>query len=643
MIKKSFTLRILVISFLLIALPLLVDAFIFFQRSYYDAIADAKNALKSETNFRVFNLLTIQPVSQALLSELIYILELGEGLENPDQAKLSRTLSQVVHEGGEFQLSILKVEKDSRFKIVASSDAALLNTYFFNYQVLQDILKKGEGSFIRYSYSKEAQRQIPYVFTAQAIKSKKTGEPIGIILATANVENQFNALIEPGAAYPNIKYAIVSGDEIIFSATDPHLVGHYLEPLSQQVRNEILASGQLNLQQLAPEPLSLVKSTDLPFFEFIFNDQVQIAYRAFAPIGKISLMGYSSKEDFFAIAIRHFLLLYTIYGVIFVIGGGVTYWLSLWISRPLRELSQLMMQVSKGNLSARFKEAPLGFEINILGKLFNQTLDNLLENIQHAEDERVKKETYQRELSIIRQVQNSLLPRAIPHIKGAEFAGIYLPASDVGGDYYGYLTKKTQSGEEALLLIVADAAGRGISSSLYALSARSLLRTYGTLYDNVGEILSFANNDFIRDAGDTGMFLRVVYGMYHADSKILTYYSCGHLPGFVRRQDGEIITLAHSGIAIGLKESGPYSPDEIQLLAGDIVVFYTDGLIDAVNEKNEPYTEMRLKRHLQAKEWRSAQEVVESVTADVQEFTHEKAQEGEIIVVVLRVKGSGEV
>ena len=349
-------------------------------------------------------------------------------------------------------------------------------------------------------------------------------------------------------------------------------------------------------------------------------------------------MAFASKEEFFGVAVSHFLLIYTIYGLILIIGGGITYWLSLWISRPLRQLSFLMGEVSRGNLDVRFSEEPLGFEINILGRIFNSTIDNLLENIQQAEDERVKKETYQRELAIGRQVQQSLLPSKIPEVKGAEVAGIYLPAVDVGGDFYGYLSKKDASGEDVLIFGVADAAGRGISACLYSLSTRSLFRTYGTLYDDVGEILSMTNNAFILDAGDTGMFVTALFGIYHTESKIFTYYSCGHVPAIVRRSDGHLVTLAHSGMAMGLRESTPYSTDSIQLESGDILIMYTDGLLEAVNEKHQNFSDRRLRHILQTKQWQSAQEIVDCITAELQEFTRTTPQEEEVIIVALKIE-----
>jgi len=617
MIKQSFTLRVLVISFLVLAFPLLIDSFIFFQNSYYTAIKDAKMDLREAANFRAFTLTEIQPVKQVLLRELEYFLNF-----ELDSEKLSQELAQLTHDRENFQVFILDLEQN---KIIASSLPAYVGTFM-------QIIKAEEGSFVRYIYSHQEERFIPYTFVFRVIKSDE--KPIGILVVTADVEAQLNAVLSKDEKNKNVKFALLNPDGVAFASTDKTLIGSYFDPLSLERQKEIIASKQVVLP-LASVPV--ISGDDPLFFEFIFNDQVQIAYRAFTSDFGVSIVAYSSKEEFFEKAIRNFLFIYFVYGLILVIGGGVTYWFSLLISRPLTQLSYLMGEVSEGNLDVRFEREPLGCEINILGGIFNNTLVDLLENIQQAEDERVKKETYQRELAIGRQVQRSLLPSRVPKIKGAQVSGTYLPALEVGGDFYGYMPHFAKNGEETLVITVADAAGKGIFSCLYALSARSLLRSYTSLFDHPGEVLSLTNNAFMEDTGDTGMFVTMFTGIYHIESKILTYYSCGHVPPIVRRADGYLVTLEHSGMALGLKESKEYRSDSIQLESGDLVIFYTNGLTEAVNAKHQHFSERRLRNCLQHRKWPTAQEAVDGLRAELQTFTGSASQEEEVIIVALKV------
>lgn len=638
MIKQSFTLRVLVISFLLLALPLIVDSFIFFQDSYQHAIADAKLKLREAAKFRTFTLAEIQPVKQVLLEELNYLLDLGENENDLGSEKTNQLIEEIAHIGENFQIFILDLGNKGEYKIVASSMPSFRGSTLASFMKLKSVLEVGEGTFMRYIYSNEQNRYVPFVFLARVIHSKQTQKPIGLLLVMANIEKQLDSILSLQQRGEKMQFALLNNDGIVFAATDPKLKGKYFDPLSEKRQMEILRSTQLgpSVKELTPVPV--IEGNDPPYFEFIFADQVQIAYRAYVSDFGISVVSYSPKEAFFGQAVRHFLFVYTVYALLLVIGGGITYSLSVWISRPLRQLSQLMAEVGQGNLAVRFHKEPFGFEINLLGEIFNQTLVNLLENIQKTEDEKVKLETYQRELAIGREVQHSLIPTKVPKVKGVEAAGVYLPANEVGGDYYGFLQRELESGEEVLVISVADAAGKGISSCLYSLSARSLFQTFMNLVDDPGEALHRTNNAFVENTGDTGMFVTFFAGMYHSQSKTLSYYSCGHVPPILRRKDGSIHLLAHSGMALGLKESEGYPSESIQLESGDLVVFYTNGLTEAFNDKNQHFSERRLKSLLQQRIWNGAQEAIIGLSEELRLFTGNVLQDEEVIIVALKVE-----
>lgn len=638
MIKQSFTLRVLVISFLLLALPLIIDSFIFFQDSYHHSIADAKLKLRESANFRTFALAEIQPVKQVLLEELNYLLDLGNKEKELSSEKTNHLIEEIAHIGGNFQIIILDLGNEGEYKIIASSMPSFRNSTLASFMKLREIIEVGQGTFLRYIYSEEENRYVPFVFLARVIHSKQSQKPIGLLLVMANIQSQIDSVLALGQRGEKMQFALLNNDGIVFAATDPELKGKYFDSLSQKREDEILRSTQLgpSVKELTPVPV--IEGNDPPYFEFIFADQVQIAYRAYVSDFGISVVSYSPKEAFFGEAVRHFLFIYTVYALLLVIGGAITYSLSLWISRPLRQLSQLMGEVAQGNLSVRFRKEPFGFEINLLGEIFNQTLVNLLDNIQNAEDEKVKLETYQRELAIGREVQYSLIPAKVPQVNGVEVAGIYLPANEVGGDYYGFLQRELESGEEILVISVADAAGKGISSCLYSLSARSLFQTFMNLVDDPGEALHRTNNAFVENTGDTGMFVTFFAGVYHSHSKVLTYCSCGHVPPILRRKDGSIHLLDHAGIALGLKESESYHSESIQLVSGDLVVFYTNGLTEAVNGNNEHFSEQRLKGLLQQRNWISAQDTVTGLSDELRLFTGNVLQDEEVIIVVLKVE-----
>lgn len=187
-------------------------------------------------------------------------------------------------------------------------------------------------------------------------------------------------------------------------------------------------------------------------------------------------------------------------------------------------------------------------------------------------------------------------------------------------------------------LVVGDAAGKGISSCLYSLVVRSLIRSYGILYNDVGKVLSETNNAFLEQTGDSGMFVTALMGEYDASSGVFSYYSCGHTPGLIKRQDGAIELLAHSGMALGLLESTEYQVDQVKLGVGDTVIFFTSGLIGGVNEKNQYFSEKRLRELLQQRKWISSQEIVNGLVSEYQAFIGSASQEAEVVIVTMQIK-----
>ncbi len=294
MIKQSFTLRVLVISFIVIALPLLISSFIFFQMSYYEAIDDAKMMLRDDANLRTFTLYEIENAKKILFEELEYLFDISEKITNLKHEELNRELAEIAHLGGDFQIYILDTGKDFRYKIIASSVLDDTDTYFISYLRLKEAMEAGEGIFIRYVYSEEERRYFPYLFLAQTIQSEKKGESIAILMIAINIQNEINSILMKSGEKDKINHAILNTDGIVVDASDPKMKGQYVNPISPARREEILSSRQIGIKRLAPTLLPITRKEDPHFFEFIFNYQMQIAYRADFFNICISVVAYSS-------------------------------------------------------------------------------------------------------------------------------------------------------------------------------------------------------------------------------------------------------------------------------------------------------------------------------------------------------------
>ncbi|MFZ0566251.1 MAG: SpoIIE family protein phosphatase [Chlamydiales bacterium] len=638
MINRSFTLRVLVISFILLALPLLIYSFIFFQATYNQEIENLKKQMRQDGYLRTFVLSEVEQSKRILLKEFDTLFNISEKLENLDPAVLSQQLAEIALVGGNIQIYIMELSQTDEYKIIASSDSDAVGTFFKNRVKFRQAIEGKDSNFIRYVYSEKEEESLPYIYMVQVIRSKGTNDPIAIFMIVVSMEKEFNSILAETEEADDLDFAILNPDGIVMQSTQSVMRGSYFGNVTEKRKEELIGDGAITFP-IASEPLPITKTDDEPFFEFVFQDDTQLAYKLDFPTLGLSVVIYAPKEFFFKKVLDEFLLIYIVYALIFLIGGGVVFWLSYWISRPLKQLSYVMEEVSAGNLNVRFKEQPLGFEINLLGTSFNHTLNTLLKNIEQAEEERVKIETYQKEIAIAREVQTSLLPfETMPIVEGIELKGCYLPAEEVGGDSGSTLARKTEKGESVVFIGIGDPSGLGISSCLYSLSVRNLIQAYSTLYEDVGEILSKANNDFLEDVGETGTFMTFLLSAYYPLTKRLDYYSCGHIPAMVRRSDGELITLASSGIALGLKEAKePYKADSIQLHTNDIVVFYTDGVFEMMNENNERFSKEQFEECLKQKSIVSAQDMLDALSSTLKTFGGTMPQIEDVVILVLKV------
>ncbi len=319
-------------------------------------------------------------------------------------------------------------------------------------------------------------------------------------------------------------------------------------------------------------------------------------------------------------------------GLIIIIGGGGVLFLTKKISKPLRKLCAVMEGVGRGDLTRRFFEQKMGFEINFIGKIFNATVDSLNENMEAVQKERVGRETYEKELLIGEEVQRSILPKKLPKFPGIEMAARFIAAKEVGGDFYDFLVG------DQLMLSIADTSGKGISACLYSLSVRSMLRSFGEIYQKLDRILKETNNLFCRDTGDTGVFVTVFVAFFDPKTKVFHYSNCGHFPALRLKKNGEVEKLTTRGMALGVVPFDHVTTDKVQLETGDLLVLFTDGIVEAHNEKLELFGEERLIKSLQKKKDWETQRIVDEIIEEVALFAEGYPQHDDLSLLIVKIK-----
>jgi serine phosphatase RsbU (regulator of sigma subunit) len=315
-----------------------------------------------------------------------------------------------------------------------------------------------------------------------------------------------------------------------------------------------------------------------------------------------------------------------------IIGGGAVYFFTRRIARPLKDLCKTMERVSTGAAHARYTPDRMGFEINALGLQFNETLDSLLHHAQEAERERLTRERLAGELRIGHEIQASLLPLHIPGLPGVDIAAGYFASKEVNGDFYDLF--RLENGQ--ILIAMCDTAGKGISACLFSLGLRSILRSLATTSSDLSDLVRRANDLYTLDAHESSMFSTAWLGLYDPSTQNLTYCSQGHPPAVLVR-DNELQELWTPGIALGAQKVDLVPTKQVTLKSGDLLVMYTDGIIEAHDPDNELFGKNRLYELIQRKKNITSQQIADRIIEEVHLFSQGAPQHDDITLLVFRI------
>jgi serine phosphatase RsbU (regulator of sigma subunit) len=211
---------------------------------------------------------------------------------------------------------------------------------------------------------------------------------------------------------------------------------------------------------------------------------------------------------------------------------------------------------------------------------------------QHLEQERIERERVEHELRVARGIQQASLPKEVPTLEGWQISPYYQPAREVGGDFYDFhLLRDGRVG-----LVVGDATGKGVPAALVMSTTCGMLRQAAQSPSSPGEMLQRVN-EALFDSIPANMFVTCFYAILDPESGLLSYANAGHnLP--CHRQAHAATELRARGMPLGLMESMYYEEKETFLEAGEDVLFYTDGLVEAHNPQGEMFGTPRLRGFL---------------------------------------------
>jgi sigma-B regulation protein RsbU (phosphoserine phosphatase) len=244
----------------------------------------------------------------------------------------------------------------------------------------------------------------------------------------------------------------------------------------------------------------------------------------------------------------------------------------------------------------------------------------------------VEAERYERQLKLAGDVQRRMIPAAPPAVKHAELGCVYCPSLDVGGDFYDFI--ELAGGN--LGIAIADVVGKGLPAALTMASLRSALRVYSYHVYNVEEIMNVVNDHVARETR-VNEFATVFYGVLTPDGRRLTYCNAGHDPPLLLRS-GVIRSLDTGGMALGVHPDAKYGKAILPLEPGDVLLLYTDGLVEALDFADEAYGRTRLRESFIRHARLDAGQLVQQVLWDVRRFIGLADVTDDMTAVAVRIR-----
>ena len=236
------------------------------------------------------------------------------------------------------------------------------------------------------------------------------------------------------------------------------------------------------------------------------------------------------------------------------------------------------------------------------------------------------------ELAAASEIQQSLLPTEAPAYEGYEIAGFNLPCRKVGGDYYDFVPYR----DGRLALVVGDVSGKGLPASLMMSSLQARVHMLAESSPDPASALSILNRNVAKRC-PSGRFVTFFYGLLDPMTGKLQYANAGHNHPLLARADGSIMSLIGHGMVMGIVDTLQYETVETQLLPGDILVLFSDGVTEArASDEEEQFGDQRLAGFLAAKRDLPANKIIEELAAYIRQWSRQPVFADDFTCVIVK-------
>ena len=235
------------------------------------------------------------------------------------------------------------------------------------------------------------------------------------------------------------------------------------------------------------------------------------------------------------------------------------------------------------------------------------------------------------ELRLASEIQLGLLPKTTPEIPGYQVAGTSIPAQFVGGDYFDFITID----ESRLAICLGDVSGKGLPAALLMSNLQATIRGQTILGYSPKRCLENSNR-LLYQSTDPHKFATLFYGIVDTRNHRLAYSSAGHDWPFLLSEGKDPVRLQAGGLILSVMEDTSYDEQLVSFSPGDMLVIFSDGITDAINDHEEQYGEERLLEALKGWLHLSPAELVQELTGAVREFAADRPQMDDMTLVVIK-------
>ena len=244
-----------------------------------------------------------------------------------------------------------------------------------------------------------------------------------------------------------------------------------------------------------------------------------------------------------------------------------------------------------------------------------------------------------RDLQIAREIQTWLLPGAPPQIPGISIAYATRPANTVAGDYYDVFPRPGKTSEDnRVMFAVADVAGKSIPAAMLMATFQASLKTLSTAQVALPELVANMNKYACSNSQGGLRFTTAFLAEYDAARRIFTYINAGHNNPILRRSNGLIERLDVGGLPIGIQADAKYESASTALEPGDWLIIFTDGLVEAVNARDEDFDEPRLLSVLEAGPSATPKELLDRLMGSLDLFVGSTPQHDDVTCLLVKAE-----